>query len=113
MDYTIVGGAVNLASRLEHECAPGGVLISYETLAHVRRDVRFQQRGHLAVKGIAYPVATYSVLGLKGEAGDPIRAELPHLRLELDPELMSRDERRQAAAAMREALEAIENSTES
>src|SRR6185295_14197620 len=34
MDYTIIGGAVNLASRLEHEAQPGTVLISYETFAH-------------------------------------------------------------------------------
>ena len=28
MDYTIIGGAVNLASRLEEEAPPGAVLIS-------------------------------------------------------------------------------------
>ena len=39
MDYTIVGGAVNLASRLEHEAPPGGVLISYETFAHVKDEI--------------------------------------------------------------------------
>ena len=32
MDYTMVGGTVNLASRLEHEAPPGGVLISYRDL---------------------------------------------------------------------------------
>jgi class 3 adenylate cyclase len=107
MDYTIVGGAVNLASRLEHECPPGGVLVSFETLAHVRDEIRVEERGHLAVKGIAYPVATYLVMGLKGESGNPVRADLPHLKLEIEPELMSVDERRQAAAAIRRALEVL------
>ena len=35
MDYTMVGGTVNLASCLEHEAPPGGVLISFETYALV------------------------------------------------------------------------------
>lgn len=39
MDYTIIGGAVNLASRLEHEAAPGSVLISYETHANVKDEI--------------------------------------------------------------------------
>src|SRR5688572_3485800 len=36
MDYTIIGGAVNLASRLEEEAPPGAVLVSYETYAQVK-----------------------------------------------------------------------------
>jgi len=31
LDYTIVGGGVNLASRLETAAEPGKILISYET----------------------------------------------------------------------------------
>ena len=107
MDYTIVGGAVNLASRLEHEAPPGSVLISYETFAHVKDEIQCEDRGEIRVRGIAYPVATYAVVPLKADPrseGGRIHAELPHLKLEADPELMSAEERDQAAAALRQAL---------
>ena len=106
MDYTMVGGTVNLASRLEHEAPPGGVLISFETYAHVKNDVRCEERGHVQVKGIAQPVATYLVVGLKPDAE---QAGTEHLRLELDAERMSDDERRAAADTLRRALESLEN----
>jgi class 3 adenylate cyclase/PAS domain-containing protein len=107
MDYTIVGGPVNLASRLEHEAPPGEVLISYETYAHVRDEVHCEERGQIRVKGMAYPVATYQVVALKQDGApnrDLVRADLPHLRLELAPELMSAEERHEAATALRHAL---------
>jgi hypothetical protein len=104
MDYTMVGGTVNLASRLEHEAPPGGVLVSFETYAHVKDEVRCEERGHVQVKGIAHPVATYAVLGPKQEAD---RDALP-LRLELDPDRMTDDERRAAADKLRRALGLLE-----
>ena len=105
MDYTMVGGTVNLASRLEHEAPPGGVLISFETYALVKDDVRCEERGHVQVKGIAQPVATYAVVGLMQ---DPERAGTAHLRLELDADRMSDDERKAAADALRRALGLLE-----
>jgi PAS domain S-box-containing protein len=115
MDYTMVGGAVNLASRLEHEAQPGGVLISYETRAHVRDDIHCEEHGNIRVKGIAYPVATFNVVALKTDLAttcSPVRANMPHLRFEIEPELMSADERHQAATALRHALGILESRTE-
>ena len=67
MEYTIIGGAVDLASRIEHEALPGSVLISYETFAHVKDAIQCEERGQIRVRGIAYPVATYAVVALKAD----------------------------------------------
>jgi PAS domain S-box-containing protein len=106
MDYTMVGSTVNLASRLEHEAPPGGVLISFETFAHVKDEILCEERGHIQVKGIAQPVATYEVVGLASAhvSAGAATADIPHFRLEVAPDKMSADERRRAAAALRQAL---------
>ena len=80
MDYTMVGGTVNLASRLEHEAPPGGILISFETYAQVKDEVRCEERGAVQLKGIAQPISTYVVVGLKQEEE---QTGSTHLRLEL------------------------------
>src|SRR5262249_12106585 len=99
MDYTIIGGGVNLAARLEAACISGEILISYETYAHVRDVIYCEERGHIEVKGIAHPVATYRVMDLYenlGEDKQAIRAKLPHLHLDVDVAMMSTEEQCEA-----------------
>lgn len=107
MDYTMVGGTVNLASRLEHEAAPGGILVSFETYAHVKDDVHCEEVGSIRVKGIAQPITTYAVMGSLQEGEQTGTA---HLRLEFDVGRMSDDERQAAAAKLRHALVLLEKS---
>jgi adenylate cyclase len=107
MDYTILGGAVNLASRMEQTAKPGGILVTYETFAHVSDELDCIEAESVQVKGIAYPVSTYEVIGLKSEmsshTGPGLHEALPHLELTADIDKMTRAER--AAAA--EMLQAI------
>jgi class 3 adenylate cyclase len=107
MDYTIVGGGVNLASRLERAATPGEILISYETYANVRDRIQCEERGQISVKGIAYPVATYQVVDSFENLGTErrfIHEERAMLKLELDLDAMSADDRDDAAAVLQEAL---------
>jgi class 3 adenylate cyclase len=114
MDYTIIGGGVNLAARLEAACTPREILISHETHAHVKDMVYCEERGHIEVKGIAYPVATYCVIDLYenlGEGKQPIRTKLPHLQLDVDVALMSAEEQGEAATALLDAAKRLSNIT--
>ena len=110
MDYTIIGGGVNLASRLEAAATPGEILISYETYANVRHRFHCEQRGHISVKGIAYPVDSYQVVDTYENLGAErlfIHEDRRTLRLDLDLGTMSDDDSNHAASVLREALDRL------
>jgi adenylate cyclase len=110
MDYTIIGGGVNLASRLERAAPPGGTLISYETYIHVKDEIYCEPRGHIEVKGIAYPVAVYQVVDLFANLGEDchiIHEDHPSIKINLDLDAMSAEERREAAAVLQRSLDRL------
>ena len=71
MDYTIIGGQVNLASRLEAQADTDQILISHETFALVQDSIICESKGEISVKGIAHPVKTYQVIGINHEVETP------------------------------------------
>ena len=64
MDYTIIGPEANLASRLEGIAEPGGIVLSYETYAHVRDIVEATRADPVTFKGISREVIPYHVRSL-------------------------------------------------
>jgi PAS domain S-box-containing protein len=63
LDYTIVGGQVNAAARLEANAAADQILVSHQTWALIKDEVRCDPVGEIKVKGIAHPLLTYEVVG--------------------------------------------------
>lgn len=69
MDYTILGTDVNLASRLESACRPGGVLISEGTHELISDRVQCRSVGEIQAKGFSRPIPVYEAQALKRNAG--------------------------------------------
>jgi class 3 adenylate cyclase/HAMP domain-containing protein len=110
MDYTIIGGGVNLASRLESAATPGEILLSYETYAQVKDQIECEEHGEIDVKGIAHPVSTYQVVDTYDNLGKHrqlIREDHPNLKLDLDLDAMSVDERSRAATVLQRVLDRL------
>jgi class 3 adenylate cyclase len=70
LDYTVVGAAVNLASRLESAAMPSGLLVSEETYFQVKDYFSFDAPQQLELKGLERGVNAYEV-----DISDMSRAE--------------------------------------
>ena len=110
LDYTIIGGAVNTASRLQSLAPPNEIVISYETYALVRDRIRCEEHGEVEVKGIAYPVATYRVVdtleALKRQTHQFLETH-PHMTVDFDLNRMNSDELDRAQKTLESALRVV------
>ncbi|MEP4196118.1 MAG: adenylate/guanylate cyclase domain-containing protein [Aliishimia sp.] len=111
MDYTIIGGEVNLAARLESAADVGGILLANETFALVKDWVTAGEGAPLTVKGFARPVRTFKLRNVAEYLTPAVprfqRIE-PHLSLTMNTDLMNDAEKTRSATVLREALDRIE-----
>jgi len=110
MDYTIIGGAVNLAARLEGTAEAGTILISAETQNLVHEAIACRAYGTVKVKGLAYPVKTYVVVDREQDVEQPparILEEHGRLSVDLDLAAMSDEDREKAARLLREVMDKL------
>ena len=63
LTYTIIGGEVNVAARLESAAEANGILMSYETYAHVQDMVEVEQKEAIKMKGINREIKIFSIIG--------------------------------------------------
>ena len=107
MDYTIIGGEVNLAARLESKAEPDGILLAYETYVNVQDIVEAEEQPPMQVKGIRREVRPFKVVGLFEELAEGVRyvhRKIPGLAISIDLNKLSHDEARQA---LDEAIHAL------
>ncbi|NJD34115.1 MAG: adenylate/guanylate cyclase domain-containing protein [Betaproteobacteria bacterium] len=78
MDYTILGAEVNLSARLQSIAPPGGIVVSYETYAHVRDLVAAHSLPAVTMKGIAREVVPYAIEGLMAPDGTTLEVFSEH-----------------------------------
>jgi len=73
VDYTVLGSAVNIASRLESGVAkPGQLVISQNTLDRVVGSFQTESLGEFALKGLQQKLPVYAVVGATAQ---PITSE--------------------------------------
>ena len=61
LDYTAVGSAVNLASRLESAATPGAIMVSEETYLLVKQYFSFKDPKEIEIKGLLRKVKLYEL----------------------------------------------------
>ena len=108
LDYTIIGGEVNLASRLETKADSGQILISHETYALIKKQIVCEKKEEINVKGIAHKIQTYQVIETEKDKKNKknlFREEYDGFSLAFD---LSRSEKKKVVSSLKRALMDIE-----
>lgn len=110
LEYTIIGGNVNVANRLQSLADTDEILVSQETYSLVRQDVLAEHKGELKMKGISYPTEAYRVVGLRSAPAEPpdrIAREAEGFSLQVDFPKLRDEDRQDLARVLRETLERL------
>ena len=89
LDYTVIGGSVNLASRLESAAKPHNILISSDTYHQVKNTIKCNKSNLLKLKGINEEIITYEVDTNEINLSKNLEYNTPNVYLNLNKENLS------------------------
>jgi adenylate cyclase len=114
LEYTIIGGQVNLANRLQSCAEPDQILISHETYSHVKDEIHCEKKEIIKVKGLAYPVQAYQVIDFKEsypKAESKLKEETKKFLVSLDFKKLSEADKRRLVDALQTTISEIKASS--
>lgn len=81
MEYTVVGDAVNLASRLSHAGDPGQAILTEEMLRGKRLETRIAtaHHGKIKLRGKKEPVSIYQIIDILDPFREAMREEIARI----------------------------------
>jgi len=112
MDYTIIGGEVNLAARLESHADVGGILMSADTHSLVSGEISTEECDAIRMKGFHKPVRTFRVQDIHNildEESTDIPQENVILKNSIKFESLNEKERAAAIVELKNALSRLED----
>ncbi len=75
LTYTIIGGEVNVAQRLESGADANGIWMSYETYVHAQDMIEVEEKDTIKMRGIARKIKVFSLKGRKFKETDKSRED--------------------------------------
>ena len=109
LSYTIIGGEVNVAQRLEASCDPGGILISHDTFIQVDDLVQVEERQAVNLKGIDRSIKTYAIKGRREETDKPLRfSHAQGVHIDLSPNTLNNLDCRLIADQLKALVQQLE-----
>jgi len=107
MEYTIIGGTVNLASRLESNARPDTILLSEETHHLIKDKIECIKREPIRPKGFYRDVFTYEVLKGVATKNKSISQNFDGYSLDIELDNMSYEEKIKAVNSLKDAMNKI------
>jgi class 3 adenylate cyclase len=107
MEYTIIGGTVNLASRLESNARADYILISEETYHLVKEKVECIRREPIKPKGFYHEIYTYEVVKSFANKKNLISQNFDGYSLDIDLEKMSNEEKVKTVGHLKDAMNKV------
>ncbi len=105
MNYTAIGGQVNIAARLQQKAEPGEILLSHSTYALLAERVEAEKLGEMNLKGLHHPIHVYRLKTVIDDQHPPVLKQTgTGYYLSLCPDLLQPDDRKRLAALIDEIL---------